>query len=111
MAFQVVSASLLDFSFSFLTSFLFFPKLSSMTTTTRKINGAAVKALRDAVGVKQGAFASRCSISQAYLNNIEAGRRQPAHDVTARIAHELGVSVDAITYPSAPTCSAKGRAA
>ena len=71
-----------------------------MTATTRKVNGAAIKALRDAVGIKQGVLATRCRISQAHLNNIEAGRRQPAHDVTARIARQLGVEVDAITYPA-----------
>ena len=83
-----------------LTSFLFFPKLSYMTATTRKTNGAAIRALRDALGVKQSVFATECQISQAYLNNIEAGRRQPAHDVTVRIAARLGVTLDAITYPA-----------
>lgn len=58
-----------------------------------------VRALREAIGVQQSQFAIRCGVSQAYLNNIEAGRREPRPNVTAEIARQLGVSVDAITYP------------
>jgi transcriptional regulator with XRE-family HTH domain len=41
----------------------------------------------------------RAGVSVGYLSNIEAGRKQPADAVTATVARELGVSVDAITYP------------
>lgn len=58
-----------------------------------------VRALREAIGVQQSQFAIRCGVSQAYLNNIEAGRREPRPNVTAEIARQLGVPVDAITYP------------
>ena len=64
----------------------------------RRINGAAVRALREAVGIKHGIFAVDCLISPGYLSNIEAGRKQPAPDVTRRIAVRLGVDLDAITY-------------
>ena len=65
---------------------------------TRRVLGPAVRALRIATGIKQGDLALRCDITPAYLNNIEAGRKQPASAVTVAIARELGVPLDAITY-------------
>lgn len=65
----------------------------------RDINGATVKALREALGIPQGVLARDTEISQGYLSNIEAGRKQPDAAVTRRIATRLGVVVDAITCP------------
>jgi transcriptional regulator with XRE-family HTH domain len=70
-----------------------------MTTTHRKLNGATVRELRNALGIKAGDFALRCDMSPGYLSNIEAGRKQPAAPVIQTIAQQLGVPVDAITYP------------
>lgn len=70
-----------------------------MTTTKRKLNGATVKELRAALGIKAGDFAIRCDMSPGYLSNIEAGRKQPAPDVVVRMAGVLGVPLDSITYP------------
>lgn len=66
---------------------------------TRNVNGASVKAIREALGHKGSKFAIQCQISHAYLCNVEAGRKQPAADVAKRIADELGVPLAAITYP------------
>lgn len=68
--------------------------------TYRNTNGAAIRALREAVGIKHGVFAVDCLISPGYLTNIEAGRKQPSPDVVRRIATRLGVELDAITYPA-----------
>lgn len=65
----------------------------------RRTNGAAIRALREALGIKSGVFAIECNISPAYLTNIEKGRKQPAPDVAVRMARRLGVPLDAITYP------------
>lgn len=65
----------------------------------REANGATIRALREALGVKHGIFAIECDISPGYLTNIEKGVKQPSPAVTAAIAHRLGVTVDAITYP------------
>lgn len=65
----------------------------------RETNGAAVKAIREALGVPQGILARDVIVSQGYLSNIEAGRKQPDPAVVRRIADRLGISVDAITYP------------
>lgn len=71
------------------------------TSATRRLNGPTVRALREALGIKHGAFATDVLVSAGYLSNIEAGRKQPDPAVTRRIADRLGVSVDAITYPVA----------
>ncbi|MER7070941.1 helix-turn-helix transcriptional regulator [Terrabacter sp. NPDC000476] len=64
----------------------------------RMIHGPAVRAIREALGIKHGEFAIRCNISPGYLTNIEAGRKQPAPDVASEIAKALGVPLDAIAY-------------
>lgn len=60
--------------------------------------GGAVRAIREALGIKHGEFALRCDITPGYLTNIEAGRKQPSPDVAKRIADHLGVPLDAVTY-------------
>lgn len=67
--------------------------------TTRRVNGLTVRALRESIGIRHSDFAVRVQISAGYLTNIEAGRKQPAPDVARRIADELGVPLDAVTYP------------
>lgn len=65
---------------------------------TRKILGPAVRAIREALGVKHGELAGRAQVNPGYLTLIEQGRRQPSPAVATRIANALGVSLDAITY-------------
>lgn len=63
----------------------------------RVINGAAVRAIRELLGVRHGVFAIECDITPGYLSNIEAGRKQPSPAVQRAIANRLGVPLDAIT--------------
>lgn len=72
----------------------------------RRVNGPTVRAIREAVGIRLSDLATRSGLSVGYLSNIEAGRKQPADAVTAAIARELGVSIDAITYPTTPEAGA-----
>lgn len=73
--------------------------MSTATTThTRRVHGPAVRAIREALGIKHGEFAIRCDMSPGYLTNIEAGRKQPSPDAAQRIAKQLGVPLDAIAY-------------
>ncbi len=65
---------------------------------TRLAHGPAIKALREALGIKHGVFAVDCLISPGYLTNSEKGAKQPSPAVTRQIAERLGVGVDAITY-------------
>lgn len=64
----------------------------------RRLNGAAVRALREALGLRVSDLATRAEVSVAYACNIEAGRRQPSPAVIGRLARVLGVPLDAITH-------------
>lgn len=64
----------------------------------RLAHGPAIRALREAVGIKHGKFAADIEISAGYLTNIEKGAKQPSAAVIRRIAQRLGVNIDAITY-------------
>ncbi|MEV7264010.1 helix-turn-helix transcriptional regulator [Micromonospora aurantiaca] len=70
-------------------------------TTRRAANGAAIKALREALGKEQAALAAEVGVGSTHLSNIEAGRRQPSPVLMGRIAAVLGVPLAAITYPVA----------
>ncbi len=65
---------------------------------TRLVHGPAVRAIREALGIKHGVFAVECLISPGYLTNIEKGHKQPSPAVAAALAIRLGVSLDTITY-------------
>lgn len=65
----------------------------------RKANGAAIAALREALGMQQGALAANAGIKGPFLSQIENGLRQPSPQVIHKLAIELGVSLEAITYP------------
>ena len=67
-------------------------------TPTRKILGPAVRAIREAMGVRHGELAGRARVNPGYLTLIEQGRRQPSPAVAVRIAAALGVPLDSITY-------------
>jgi len=64
----------------------------------RLINGPAVRAMREMLGIKHGVFAIECDITPGYLTNIEKGRKQPSPAVQVAIARRLGQPLDAITY-------------
>lgn len=67
--------------------------------TTRAINGATVKQLREALGITQRDLAARCEITQGALSNIERGVHGTTPQLNRRLADQLGVPLDAITYP------------
>lgn len=64
----------------------------------RLAHGPAIRAIREALGIKHGVLAVDCQISPGYLTNIEKGAKQPSPAVVRAIAGRLGVSVDQITY-------------
>jgi len=65
----------------------------------RRANGAAISTIRKALGMQQGALAEKAGITSAYLSQIEHGDRFPPLDTITRLANELGVTVDSISYP------------
>lgn len=80
-----------------LASFIFIAYSSHMQT--RRLNGATVRALREALGIRHGEFAARVEIDRGFLTKLEQGSRQPSPAVLRRIAMGLGVSIEAVSYP------------
>lgn len=76
----------------------------------RIVHGAAIRAIREAVGVSVSALAPRCDVSQGYLSRVELGDKQPSPQVLRNIADQLGVSLDAISYVL-PACGHEEAAA
>ena len=66
---------------------------------TRRLNGATVRALREALGIRHGELAARVEIDRGFLTKLEQGARQPSPAVLRRIAIGLGVSIETISYP------------
>lgn len=67
--------------------------------TTRALNGATVKQVRELLGISQRELAARCEITQGALSNIERGIHGTTPQTNRRLADELGVPLDSITYP------------
>ena len=72
---------------------------------TRALNGATVKELREALGIKQTDLAERVGISAGHLCNLEKGIYKGSAPVNRKIADELGVPLASITYPLAAVAS------
>ncbi len=72
----------------------------------RKTNGATIRVLREALGIKQNDLAARAGIKPGSLSEIETGKVQPRIETARRIADELGVALDSITYPVPDAVSA-----
>lgn len=62
----------------------------------RQVNGAAIRAIREPLGITQQELATRAEISRSHMNKIENGTETPKLDTAARIARGLGVPLDAI---------------
>lgn len=72
----------------------------------RQVNGPAIRAIRMGLGIKQQDLAERAGISPSHMNKIESGAESGRFETVARIARELGVSVDVIApviQPAAAT--------
>jgi transcriptional regulator with XRE-family HTH domain len=65
----------------------------------RAINPAALREIRQLVGVSQAELARRVGINRATLANIELGKHGVSPPVMRKLANALGSSIDAITIP------------
>lgn len=65
----------------------------------RRTNGASVRAIREALGITMTSLAARCKVSKPFMSMVETGASQPSPKVARIIADELGVPLEAVTYP------------
>jgi putative transcriptional regulator len=56
--------------------------------------GQTIRAAREARGLTQSDLAARAHVAQAYLSYLEQDQRQPSLSIAARIARELGITLD-----------------
>jgi transcriptional regulator with XRE-family HTH domain len=70
----------------------------------RIANGAAIRVIREARGLSQSAFGPKVDVSQGYLSQVESGDKAPSAGLLARIAVELKVPVEAVSYPACEAC-------
>jgi len=66
---------------------------------TRRVNGAAIRAIREALGLSQRELAARAGVRNTQISNVEAGVNGMSPAVARRVADELGVPLAAITNP------------
>lgn len=71
----------------------------------RQINGAAIRAIREPLGIPQFELAERAGISPSHMNKIEKGVEMPKLETAVRIAKALGVALDAIAPVIEPASS------
>lgn len=68
-------------------------------TMKRRVNGPAVRVIREALGVRHMDLAARASISKGTLTHVEAGTRNVSPSTLRKLAIGLGVPTEAISYP------------
>ena len=74
-----------------------------MQEDTRRRQGAKLRALRLARGLKAAEVARRASMTPAQLWRYEAGRAVPGVDATSRLAAALGMTIDELVHgPALP---------
>lgn len=68
--------------------------------SSRTAHGPGIRAIRESLGISLRALASDIGVSPAHLSHVERGNRAASDVLIASIARRLGVTVDAITYPT-----------
>lgn len=64
-----------------------------------RLNGTAVRVIREYQGIKAAELAKRIAVTPGYLSRLEQGSRQTGVENIAKIASALGVPREAISYP------------
>lgn len=62
--------------------------------------GDTIKKLRKEKGIKQLHLADSCSITQSYLSNIEANKKEPTLSVLNQISNKLSIPLPIIFFLS-----------
>jgi len=69
--------------------------LTSMSPTARQF-GKRLRTLREAAGKSQGELADKAGLSRVFVNQLEAGNRDPSLSTLTRLARALGVKLEAL---------------
>ncbi|SEB28913.1 DNA-binding transcriptional regulator, XRE-family HTH domain [Arthrobacter woluwensis] len=69
----------------------------------RRINGTAVRVIRDLAGIRHMDLAARAGISRGSLTHVESGSRDVSAATLRKIADALRVPLEAISYPDFQT--------
>ncbi len=69
--------------------------VNNVSPTARQF-GKRLWALREAAGKSQGDVADKAGLSRTYLNQLEAGKRDPSLSTLTRLARALGVKLEAL---------------
>jgi len=64
-----------------------------------RLNGTAVRVIREFQGIKAAELAKRIAVTPGYLSRLEQGTRQTGVENIAKIASALGIPREAISYP------------
>jgi len=65
----------------------------------RAINAAALREIRDLVGISQRELARRCGVTQPAIVCLERSKNGASPELMRKLASALGVPLDAITVP------------
>ena len=63
----------------------------------RRVNGKAVRSIREAVGISQKTLAERAGVKQGTMAGVELGNHGMSPEKMRRVADALGVPLDAIS--------------
>lgn len=73
-----------------------------IASPTLPTNGAVIRALRSAYGLRMTELAAAAEISEGFLSKIETGRQDASLAVLRRIADRLHVPLDAVVRCKVP---------
>jgi transcriptional regulator with XRE-family HTH domain len=62
--------------------------------------GSVIKKIRKNKGFSQGEFAEACGVTQAYLSQIESGKRRPGQELVNKAGEILKIPPQVITFLS-----------
>lgn len=67
--------------------------------STRKLNGASVRVIRELTGISQADLARRIGVAKATMSNIENSVHGTTPETNRKLADAMGVPLESITYP------------
>jgi transcriptional regulator with XRE-family HTH domain len=74
-----------------------YAKFRKVPCMARKANGAAIKALREALGITQQTLAERAGVTREAISQVETGKWGMRPGNLRALALGLGVSLDAVS--------------